>query len=172
MKQITPTEHVLGENTFYVRPFPAFTATRITGDLGNVLIPILGAVAPFLGGSTENGQDKDKGVLDTDVTQIAPAMSQGLSSLSGEKMERLMRELLTDYGNIAWRPTNSTEMAVTLTADAANEVFCGDVQDMFVLAFYVIKQNFSGFFKKLSTQFGLQKLIQKVEGQTSTATLT
>ena len=168
MKQITPSEHVLGDTTFYVRPFPAFTAARITGDLGNVLIPILGAVAPLLGGNSE----KEKGVLDTDISQVAPAMSQGLSSLSGEKLELLMRELLTDYGNIAYRASNSTEMPVTLTADAVNELFCGDVQDMFVLAFYVIKQNFSGFFKKLSTRFGLQRLIQKVEGQMTTATST
>lgn len=167
MKQITPTEHVLGDTTFYVRPFPAFTAARITGDLGNVLIPILGAVAPFIGDGNTDGKDK-KGVLDTDISQVAPVMSQAVSTLDGEKFERLMRELLTDYGNIACKATGSTELPVTMTADAANELFCGDVQDMFILAFFVIKQNFSGFFKKLSTQFGLQKLIRKVEGATNT----
>lgn len=167
MKQITPTEHVLGDYTFYVRPFPAFTAARITGDLGNVLIPILGAVAPFLGADKADAKEK-KGVLDTDISQVAPAMSQAVSTLDGEKFERLMRELLTDYGNIAYKSTGGTEMPAPMTSDAANELFCGDVQDMFVLAFYVIKQNFSGFFKKLSTQFGLQKLIQKVEGATNT----
>ena len=168
MKQITPSEHVLGDHTFYARPFPAFTATRITGDLGNVLIPILGAVAPFLGDDKTDRKDK-KGMLDTDISQVAPAMSQAFSTLDGEKFERLMRELLTDYGNIAYKATGSTEMPTTMTSDAANELFCGDVQDMFVLAFFVIKQNFSGFFKKLSTQFGLRKLIQKVEGATSMA---
>ena len=168
MKQITPSEHALGDHTFYVRPFPAFTATRITGDLGNVLIPILGAVAPFLGDDKTDGKDK-KGMLDTDISKVAPAMSQAFSTLDGEKFERLMRELLTDYGNIAFKATGSTEMPNPLTSDAANELFCGDVQDMFVLAFFVIKQNFSGFFKKLSTQFGLRKLIQQVEGAASTA---
>lgn len=168
MKQITPTEHILGDTTFYVRPFPAFTAARITGDLGNILIPILGAVAPFIGDDKTDGKDK-KGVLDTDISQVAPAMSQAFSSLNGEKFERLMRELLTDYGNIAFKTTGSTDLPAPLTSDAANELFCGDVQDMFVLAFYVIKQNFGGFFKKLSTQYGLQKLLKKVEGATNTA---
>lgn len=170
MKQITPSEHVLGDNTFYVRPFGAFTAARITGDLGGVLIPLLGAVAPFLGGHTDsdnNGttSEKEKGLLDTDVSKVAPAMAQGLSSLSGEKLEHLLRELLTDYNNIAYKPTGSTVMPIPLTFDEANEVFCGDVQDMFVLAFYVIKKNFSGFFKKVSARFGLQKLGQMVMGE-------
>lgn len=172
MKQITPTEHALGDYTFYVRPFSAFTAARITGDLGNVLIPLLGAVAPFLGDRDEGEPGKKKGMLDTDISQVAPAMSQGLSALSGEKLEKLMRELLTDYGNIAYKPTDSTDKPLPLTFDAANEVFCGELQDMFVLAFYVIKQNFSGFFTKLSTRFGLQNLIQKVEALRNTAAST
>ena len=117
--------------------------------------------------SDNNGttSEKEKGLLDTDVSKVAPAMAQGLSSLSGEKLEHLLRELLTDYNNIAYKPTGSTVMPIPLTFDEANEVFCGDVQDMFVLAFYVIKKNFSGFFKKVSARFGLQNLGQMMMGE-------
>ena len=35
-----------------------------------------------------------------------------------------------------------------LDMDIVNEIFCGDVQDMFILAFYVIRLNFNGFFQE------------------------
>jgi hypothetical protein len=38
--------------------------------------------------------------------------------------------------------------------DIVNEIFCGDVQDMFILAFYVIRLNFNGFFKRLAGPSG------------------
>ena len=41
-----------------------------------------------------------------------------------------------------------------LDMDLVNEIFCGEVQDMFILAFYVIRLNFNGFFKKLAGRFG------------------
>ena len=41
-----------------------------------------------------------------------------------------------------------------LTDDLADEVFCGEIQDMFLLCFHVIKLNFNGFFKRLGTRSG------------------
>ena len=41
-----------------------------------------------------------------------------------------------------------------MTEDLADEIFCGDTQDMFILAFDVIQANYSGFFKRLGGQFG------------------
>lgn len=41
-----------------------------------------------------------------------------------------------------------------LDKDLADEVFCGNVQDMFVLCVHVIKLNFNGFFEKLATLSG------------------
>ena len=41
-----------------------------------------------------------------------------------------------------------------LDMDIVNEIFCGDVQDMFILAFYVIRLNFNGFFKRLAGPSG------------------
>ena len=37
----------------------------------------------------------------------------------------------------------------------ADELFCGDLQDMYQLAIKVIQLNFKGFFKKLAAQSGL-----------------
>ena len=41
-----------------------------------------------------------------------------------------------------------------LTESLANELFCCEVQDMFVLAFHVIQLNFSGFFRKTGSPSG------------------
>lgn len=45
MKQMQITEAKIGENTFYIKPFPAFTAAKISGDLSALIMPIVGGVA-------------------------------------------------------------------------------------------------------------------------------
>ena len=58
-----------------------------------------------------------------------------------------------------------------LDQDTANEVFCGEIQDMFLLMWYVIQVNFSGFFKKLAARFGLDGDLLKETAATSNTTL-
>lgn len=41
-----------------------------------------------------------------------------------------------------------------LDMDIVNEIFCGDVQDMFILAFYVIRLNFNGFSRDSPAHLG------------------
>ena len=64
-------------------------------------------------------------------------------------------------GNIAIETEDGS--AKVLSEDLLNETFCTDVQDMFVLAFEVIRTNYNGFFKKLGGQFGrvVEGLMQK-----------
>ena len=62
-----------------------------------------------------------------------------------------------------------------LTEDLANEVFCTDVQDMFILAFEVIRTNYNGFFKKLGDRFGkvaerAEKTMARARNATATST--
>ena len=64
-----------------------------------------------------------------------------------------MKHLLIAGKNISFE-TPDSEKAQLLTEDLANELFCEDVQDMFLLAFEVIRTNYSGFFKKLTARFG------------------
>ena len=37
MKQMEVTEKKIGDNTFYIKPFPAFVAVNISGDLASVV---------------------------------------------------------------------------------------------------------------------------------------
>ena len=157
MKQFDiKSERVLGENLYFVRPFPAFVSANLSGELSTIVIPILSSVLPLVG-----GKDNLDNLLDIDVEVAAPALASGLSSLSGDKIEGLLKKLLVKYKNISVQLEGENE-AQLLTEDMANDLFCGDAQDLFILAFDVIKANFSGFFKKLGGQFGsLLKGLQK-----------
>ncbi len=154
MKQMEVKEKKIGENTFYLTPFPAFTAANISGELAVIITPMISALAPVFGGKSMDN------VLDMEMEDALPAFSDAFSALSGDKVERLMKKLLIDHKNITVDnpETGKTEV---LNLDLANEVFCGDVQDMFLLCFEVVKINFGGFFKKLGAQFGnLQGLLK------------
>lgn len=148
MKQLESRTASIGDNTFYIRPFPAFKAANISGQLATLITPIVGSLLPLaevVGGG--------KGALDLNLEDAAPAIVGAFSSLSGDKLEALLRELLTANKNVSVDDPD-TGKTVLLTEDIANELFCADAQDMFMLAFEVIKVNYSGFFKKLGDQFG------------------
>lgn len=149
LKQMEPATVNVGDNRFYITPFSAFKAANLTGELASVLAPLFGVLAPFM--------NKDVDLGTTDVAELAPALS-GLTALDSDRLESLMRKLLLS-GNVVVELTddNGKTDGERLTADIADELFCGSVQDMFVLCLQVIKQNFSGFFKKLAVQYGAQE---------------
>ena len=91
--------------------------------------------------------------MDLNIEDAAPAISGAFSALSGDKLEAILKHLLIAGKNIAFE-TPEDEKPRVLTEDLANEVFCEDVQDMFLLAFEVIRTNYNGFFKKLGSRFG------------------
>lgn len=169
MKQMEVTEKTIGENTFYLKPFPAFVAVNISGELAAILTPMLGGIAALVG-ATSNGsgtEEKPDSIMDVEIEDALPALSQAFSGLSGDKFERLMKKLLIDHKNISVEGEATDGDAKLLTYDLANEVFCGDVQDMYILCFEVIRLNFKGFFTKLGAQFGnLKDLLPKTAPDT------
>lgn len=90
--------------------------------------------------------------MDMDVSEAAPYIAGAFSSLSADKVEKLIRELLLG-GQVAVRGDDS-EDAEYLTEDKCNEVFRGNTQNMFVLAFYVLKENYGDFFENIGIQSG------------------
>jgi len=148
MKRLETRSVVIGDNSFYIRPLPAFKAANISGELATLVLPILTGLAPMLG-----GVGADKGLLDIDIEDAAPTISNAFTSLSGDKLEEILKLLLIAGQNISVQTADS-DKAVILTEDLANEIFCTEVQDMFKLAFEVIRINYNGFFSKLAAQFG------------------
>lgn len=148
MKQHETTEKKIGENTFYIRPFAAFTAANISGKLVALLAPAVAGLAPLAMSAGDSDAEPD--FMNLDVASFSGA----LSGLSGDKVENLLKKLITKHDNISVETEDGVKR---LDNDLANEIFCGSAQDMFILAVEVINVNFKGFFKKISGQFGLQK---------------
>ena len=146
LKQMETTIVKIGENTFYLKPFKAFEAVNLSGELTSVISPLVGAFAPLVG----NGN-----ILDTEISADKVVDVFSGVDIDGNKLERLMKKLLLG-GNVVieYEDENGETQQDTLDQDLANEVFCGNVQDMFVLCSHVIKLNFNGFFKRLATLSG------------------
>ena len=148
LKQMEPTKETVGGYNFYIKPFAAFKAANLTGELASVLAPLLGALAPLV------SDQKEGSLMDVDAAQAAEALSN-CTNISGDKMEKLMQKLLLGGHIVVELPDEEGEFKPErLDMDIANEIFCGEVQDMFILCFEVVKVNFRGFFSKIADRFG------------------
>lgn len=151
MKQVETVKKKIGKTNFYIRPFGAFKAANLSGELASVLTPIFSALAPLI------SEKKEESLMDMDVKEAASAISN--VSINGEQLEKLMKKLLLG-GHIAVEVENEDgeKEGENLDEDLANELFCGEVQDMFILCFYVIQINFNGFFSRFASLSGKVKL--------------
>lgn len=156
MKQMEVTEKRIGESTFYIKPFPAFVSANISGELAALIAPMLGGLAP-LAGSVEGGDLENFDISNVNVEDALPAVSDAFAGLSGDKFEKLMKKLLIDHKNISVECEATNGEVKPLTYELANEVFCMEIEDMYILCFEVVRLNFGGFFKKLGTRFGGRK---------------
>jgi len=162
LKQLEPKKETIGGLNFYIRPFPAMVAANLTGDLASLLTPVLAALMPLVGNSDNEGDGEDGDLMDIDVNDAAASISKSMEGFSGNKVESMMKKLLIAHKNVVVElPVMDEDDVETgeysqeiLDMDIVNEIFCGDVQDMFILAFYVIRLNFNGFFKRLAGPSG------------------
>ena len=146
MKQQETTEVTIGEATFYIRPFPAFAAANLSGELVKVLSPALA----LLGG--------EGNLLEAPLEEALLRLSQALSALDGDSVEKLMRRLLIDGRNVSVVHGELTGGAVkALDQSLANELFCMELPDMYRLCWEVVRLNFGGFFRRLAAPSGGQK---------------
>lgn len=146
MKRTDFRKATIGEHNFYIYPFSALKAANLSGELVKLIAPALGSI-----GASVDTKNVDK-LLDSDVRTLAPALSGAFGSLSGDTLETLLRKLLIVNENVAF--DNADGKTVRLTEEDLDTLFCGDVQDMYVLAFEVIRTNYGGFFAKLGSRFG------------------
>ena len=167
MKQLQTYEKQIGENRFFIRPFKAFDAAYISAELVNLLSPILGVIAPMMGASGEG--EEAANIMDMDAEKVIDKATPALTRISGEKLESVMKTLMIQHGNVSVEGPVTDGGTAVLSEDLANEVFCGELQDMFVLCFEIIRINYKGFFKKLGDRFGgLADLLQSPKDKTNT----
>ena len=164
MKQQNPITKTIGDYNFYIRPFGAMTASKMTGDLAALVTPMLGAVAPLIG---KQLNAEDGSLLDINVEDLGPALTGVFSTLTGDNLERMMGQLLIDHKNIHFDSIENKEVKL-LDRDELDEIFCMELQDMFILAFEVLKLNYSGFFRKLASRYGdLDGILEKLASRSS-----
>lgn len=144
----------VGQHSFHIFPFPAFTAASLSGELMNLVLPIITSVLPYVGSKDSGGRS----LMDVDIDEAAPAIAGAFGSISGPRLEAMLKKLLVVHRNVTVEVEDGEGSgrfhAERLTEDLANELFCGEIQDMFVLAFHVIRLNLNGFFEKASGLFG------------------
>ena len=153
MKQFDPKDVIVSGHQFHIFPFPAFKAANLSGELAQIAIPLLTAITALpSGGEGENP-------LDRDLSELAPALSGAFNSLSGDKLEDLLRKLLIQSRNVSVDLEDGE--TVYLSEDLMNEIFCCDIVGIYMLAFEVIRTNYGGFFEKLGNLSG--SVTEKVE---------
>ena len=140
-KQMEPEKKEIDGNIYYIYPFPAFQASNLSGDLFAMFMPFISSLSPAF---------KDD-VMDTDVKKITPFLADAFSTLSGDKMEMMLKKLLLSKNVTLPDDDGGTQV---LTEDLSNRLFCANIQHMFLLAFYVIKVNYGDFFSKIEDRFG------------------
>ena len=154
------TEVKIDGTSFFVAPFPVFAAVRITAMLSKVLAPVLGGLIALLGESADEEAEDDLG---NEIKSAIPSFVEAMSSTNPADFERLFRELLVNSRNIAFQDDEHTTGEI-LTEDYLNAMFAGDSQNLYILAYHVLKVNFRGFFEKFSSLSG-SPLIQKLKAQ-------
>lgn len=160
LKQLEPIMEEVGKYKFYITPFPAFKAMNMTGEIARVAGPLVGCLLPMLG----NGGLSS--IANMDVS-VAANMFAGASAIDGEKVEQLSRKLLLGGHIVVETKDEITgeRDGERLTEEIVNEVFCGDVANMYVLCYHVIKLNFGDFFSKLDSQFGQVENMQETKSK-------
>lgn len=140
----------IGENTFYVRPLPPLTALRLYGDLQKTL------TASLRGGLTTKGESDSitETLLNSDIN-IGNIIAQLGANFNGEVLTQFTERLL-DKDYVSVKPKGETE-AVVLDEQMVNELFTGNILEMFKLEFFVIEVNFGDFFDLIPNLSGLQK---------------
>lgn len=156
MKQTEVTKVTIDEVNFYIKPFPAFTAANLSGDLSALLSPILASFVAVLNGVKEEDKGKVFDIGNVEVEKVVPMLSSAFKSLNGNELESLAKKLLITYDNISYDDENGNLRK--LDKDAVNEIFCGSLDGMFTLCYEVLKVNYKGFFSKIGSQFGDLKM--------------
>lgn len=163
-------ETVIGGNRYFIRPFPAFVAVNLSAKLGEVIVPVIGPILPSIAEQMKKqlkAGEVDIVDMDIDEETIASALEKGLSlALTGDRLETLLKTMLTDHGNVSVQ-RNGNNDAEALTEDLASELFCGEIDGMFTLAWKVIKVNYGGFFGKLGSPSGKELVNRLLRGKSS-----
>lgn len=169
-KKMTAHYLTIGDVRFAIYPFGAMTAAGISGDLSKFIGPLVAGLLPLAGG----GDGSLDAIMKSDITKLAPLVSSSLTTLDSDNVQKILMELLIDYGNVncEYRDDRGELVQSRLTKELADDLFIGSLEDMVRLAIEVVKVNFGSFFTKLTTQSGLQSVLSTSSESTTTESST
>lgn len=154
MTQLDSVEVEVGEHKYFIRKFPALTAANVLGKLNTVLSPLASGIVPLVGVASK-GKGGATNLFDADITEAIPMLTSALVSLDGDKLQGTLELLLLKHKNVSVEYDKDGKLEVSLmNRDLLNDFFCGDVQDLFLLAYHVVMVNYGNFFGNLLNQFG------------------
>ena len=163
VKDRLAAEEIIGEYKFYIRYFGAWTAQRIGLKFKDVLAKAAAAAALEIAETLKNTDTEN--VFDVEVNaDLIPALIKILGELDVKTLEDLTMEIIINHKNVAYVHNDNIGMEPKeLKYDTADQIFSGDLQDMYILIACVIKANYKNFLDRLGTRFGgLSEIIQNV----------
>lgn len=153
-------EKKIGDNTFYVRPFPVLQALELLGDLQAVFTT---GLEKF---DVKDDAQKDgapKSFLEKNVTLGAAIAGIG-ENLKGPALVGFAKRLL-DPEYVSVKRAGAAE-PVRLTTDVYNNIFSGRLKQLIeLLYFIVIDVNFADFFELVPSHIGSLMNIAKEQLQ-------
>ena len=152
----------IGGYNFYIYPFGAMRSANISGELVGFASPLIAAIISLIGGT--DGNNESGSILDMDIEDAAKFIVPAFRGINGDTVEKLLRMLLIKYRNISF-DTDEDKTCDWLDENDLDKIFVGQLQNMYMLAWEVIKLNYGGFFDLLSSQSGNQ---EKLLGAIST----
>ena len=161
LKRTEKEKVTIGNYDFYINKFGAFKASNLSGELVRLFAPIIASAAPamikMLGDNSGDNSENNENMLDKEIDDIAPALAGAFDKLTGKQLEAILWKLLIEEKNISFveKDCMDPNKVKVMEWDDADELFCGELQDMYQLAIKVIQLNYKGFFTKLAARYGL-----------------
>lgn len=150
-------EKSIGNNTFYVSPFPPLISLGLLGDIQAVITTSLGNNNIANGNAVADSDEKS--LLDKDINMGAVIAGIG-NNLKGPALVQFAeRILLTEMVSV--KCPGETE-AVKLTKGKLNEIFAGHIKDMLELMYFVLEVNYADFFEKMPNLTGILAGIKEI----------
>lgn len=159
MTIMEPTEVTIGEHTFYILKYPALKAANVLGKLNTVFSPLASGIVPLIGMIPSKDSSNKNSIFDMDISKALPIITNALTSLDGNTLQEVIELLVLKHNNVSVELTdnNGDTLPKKLNRDTLDDIFCGELQDLFFLAYKVIEINYKNFFGNLLTQFGARK---------------
>lgn len=144
LAELNIQEKTIGDNRYYVRPFPALMALELLGDLQAVLT---GAVGRSISDDVEVGSFLDKKI------NMGAAIAAIGQQLKGPVLVSFAQRLiLEDYISVKRLGKEEPERLSKLLF---NNIFQRNLKELFELVFFILEVNYSDFFDGLPDLSGV-----------------